>query len=167
MGSKKRSRKEVVHNFIQKDGCRAGCKTLHTWCCILQLSRAKKFDFKRLAVRFRGLNGRLCEGLFFYPFFRQPPAEAGAAGFAEDGERRQAVEIPKGVQFVRGGEVQGGPAGEEKSRTDEKLPRLGQIVFEEQTHIRLKVSAIRKKMSLTGVISLDKNRGGGNFKQIG
>jgi hypothetical protein len=131
----------------------------------LQLNPAKKFDFKSLAVRLLELNGGLCEGLFFYSFFRQPPAEAGAAGFAEDGQRRQAVEIPEGVQFEGGGDVQDRPGGKEDGGADEELPRAGEVVFEKQAHWRFEVSANRKKLSLTVVISLDKKAGWDNFKR--
>lgn len=80
--------------------------------------------------------------MVFEPLFRQPPAEAGAAGFAEDGQSRQAVEIPEGVQFEGGGGVQGRPSGKKEGGADEKLPRFGQIVFKNQAHWRLKISAI-------------------------
>ena len=129
-----------------------GCKAFHTWCCILQLNPAKKFDFKRLAVRIRGLNGGLCEGLFFYSLFSQPPAETGTAGFAEDGEGGEAVIFPERVQLKKGGDVQGRPGGKEDGGGEEELPSAGQVIFEKQAHIRLKVSAFMIILSLTVVI---------------
>lgn len=75
--------------------------------------------------------------------------------------------FPEGVQLKKGGDVQGRPGGKEDGGSEEELPRAGQVVFKQQAHWRLKISAIWKEMSVIFVISLDKKLGGGNFYRKG
>lgn len=100
--------------------------------------------YKGLKSSFKRLRGQPGAGLIFDSLFGEPPAEAGAAGFAQDGEGGQAVVVPEGVQLQRGGNIKDRPAGKENRCADEKLPRAGEVILKNQTHWRQKISVISK-----------------------